>query len=84
MQREDLVRAMQGVTPRVRECFNQYKVPGTAMVKVTVARGGRVSSASVSGKFGGTPTGTCVESAVRSARFPPVEAYVFDFPFALH
>jgi predicted Zn finger-like uncharacterized protein len=84
MQREDLVRAMQGVTPRVRDCFNQYKVPGTAMVKVNVARGGKVSAANVTGKFGGTPTGMCVESAVRGAHFPPVEAYVFDFPFALH
>jgi predicted Zn finger-like uncharacterized protein len=84
MQREDLVRAMQGVTPRVRDCFSQYKVPGTAMVKVNVARGGKVSSTAVSGKFGGTPTGMCVESAVRGAHFPPVEPYVFDFPFALH
>jgi hypothetical protein len=84
LEREDMVRGMQGVSGRVHECFNQYKVPGTAMVKINVARGGKVSGATVSGKFAGTPTGSCVESAVRTAHFPPVEAQNFDFPFALH
>jgi hypothetical protein len=38
----------------------------------------------VGGKFAGTPTGTCIEAAVKGAHFPPVEAQSFDFPFALH
>jgi hypothetical protein len=83
LTREDMVRAMQGVAARVRECYTQYKVPGTAMVKTNVARGGRVSSVAVSGKFAGTPTGSCVETAVRGAHFPPVEAGSFDYPFPL-
>jgi hypothetical protein len=84
LSKEDMVRGMQGVTPRVRDCFAQYKVPGVAMVKVNVARGGRVSTAAVSGKFAGTPTGTCIESAVKGAHFPPVEGQSFDYPFPLH
>jgi predicted Zn finger-like uncharacterized protein len=82
--REDMVRGMQGVTARVHDCFNQYKVPGTAMVHVNVARGGKVSGATVGGKFAGTPTGSCIESAARGAHFPPVEQDSFDFPFQLH
>ena len=41
------------------------------MVKLTVAPSGRVSAATVTGKFAGTPSGSCVESAVKSAKFAP-------------
>lgn len=82
LQRTDMVSGMQGVTSKVKDCYNQYKVPGVAMVKVGV-KGGRVSSAHVSGKFAGTPTGHCVEAAVKSARFPQTEPTSFDYPFPL-
>jgi predicted Zn finger-like uncharacterized protein len=85
LERDDIVRAMQGVQPKVKDCFNQYKVPGTAMVSMNVARGGKVSSATVTGKFAGTPTGACVANAAKSAKFPPVEAYDgLSYPFPLH
>jgi predicted Zn finger-like uncharacterized protein len=84
LNKDDMVKGMQGVSPRVHDCYNQYKQAGTAMVSINVARGGRVSAATVSGKFAGTPTGTCVEAAVKGAKFPPVEAQNFQFPFALH
>lgn len=83
LEKEDMVKAMQGVQGKVQECFNQYKVPGTAMVNVSVARGGKVSSASVTGKFSGTPTGSCIESAVKTAKFPACEPHNFPYPFAL-
>ena len=50
---------------------------------ISVASGGRVSSASVTGKFAGTPTGSCVETAAKSAKFPPCQGMTFPWPFTL-
>jgi hypothetical protein len=79
----DIVGAMKGVQPKVQACANQFKVPGTAMANISVATGGRVSMATVTGKFAGTPTGSCVESAAKSAKFPPCQAMTFPWPFTL-
>ena len=84
LTQSDIVNAMKGVQPRVKECFNQYKVQGSANVSISVARGGRVASATVSGKFAGTPTGACIEAAAKTAKFPPCEAMSFPWPFQLH
>ncbi len=83
LSQSDIVNAMKGVQPRVKECFNQYKQPGIANVSISVARGGRVASATVSGKFAGTPSGSCVEAAAKTAKFPPCEAMSFPWPFQL-
>jgi predicted Zn finger-like uncharacterized protein len=81
---EDIVKGMNGIMPKTRECFNQYKVPGLAMVNVTVDPRGKVSAANVGGKFAGTPTGGCIESAVKSAKFPPSAGLNFKWPVNLH
>jgi hypothetical protein len=78
-----IVPAMKAVQPRVQACANQFKVPGTAMANISVAAGGRVSSVKVTGRFAGTPTGSCVESAARAAKFPPCQAITFPWPFTL-
>jgi hypothetical protein len=83
LSQSDIVGAMKAVQPKVQACANQYKVPGTAMAQISVATGGRVSSASVTGKFAGTPTGSCVESAAKTAKFPPCQAMSFPWPFTL-
>jgi hypothetical protein len=83
LPREEVVKGMNAVLPRARDCYNQYKVPGLAMVKLTVAPSGRVSSATVTGKFAGTPSGSCVESAVKSAKFAPSSGLTFDYPVPL-
>jgi predicted Zn finger-like uncharacterized protein len=83
LTQSDIVNAMKGVQPRVQACANQFKVPGTAMANISVASGGKVSSAKVTGKFAGTPTGTCVESAARSAKFPACQSMNFPWPFTL-
>jgi len=65
----------------VKECFNQYKVAGIANVSISVAKGGRIASATVTpGKFAGTPSGACVEAAAKTAKFPPCEAMSFPGP----
>ena len=62
---------MNSVKPKVAACYSEFKVQGMAMVNVVIGKNGKVSSATVSGKFAGTPTGACVEKAVKSASFPP-------------
>jgi hypothetical protein len=84
LSQSDIVNAMKGVQPRVKECFNQYKQSGIANVSISVAKGGRVASATVSGKFAGTPSGSCVEAAAKTAKFPPCESMSFPWPFQLH
>jgi predicted Zn finger-like uncharacterized protein len=79
LERDEIVKGMTAVMPRARECYNQYKVPGVATVKITVSPTGKVSVATVTGKFAGTPSGTCIEAALRTARFPPSAGRTFDY-----
>jgi hypothetical protein len=54
-----------------------------AMVNVVIAKSGKVTSAVVTGKFAGTPTGACVERAVETARFPRSDGLSTPYPFLL-
>ncbi len=83
LTQSDIVNAMKGVQPKVQACANQFKVPGTAMANISVASGGKVSNATVTGKFAGTPTGSCVEVAAKSAKFPACQGMTFPWPFTL-
>jgi hypothetical protein len=74
---------MNSVKGKVGDCYNQFKVPGMAMVNVVIGKSGHVTSATVSGKFAGTPTGSCVEKAVKSASFPPSDGFTTPYPFQL-
>lgn len=78
-----LVSGLNEVRPRVRACYARFAVPGTAMVNVVIAKSGRVASAAVTGKFAGTPTGACVEAAVKTARFPRSDGFSTPYPFQL-
>jgi hypothetical protein len=74
---------MNGVKGKVADCYSQFKVPGMAMVNVVIGKNGHVSSATVTGKFAGTPTGSCVEKAVKTASFPPSDGLSTPYPFQL-
>jgi hypothetical protein len=78
-----LVAGLNGVRPKVSACYNQFKVPGTAMVNIVIGKSGKVTTATVTGKFAGTPTGTCVEAAVKTASFPPSDGFSTPYPFQL-
>ena len=78
-----LVAGLNSVRGKVGACYNQFKVPGTAMVNVVIGKSGKVTSATVTGKFAGTPTGTCVEAAVKTASFPPSDGFSTPYPFQL-
>ena len=83
MSRAGLIVGFNAVRPRVLACYETFQVPGTAMVNTVIARSGRVRSATVTGKFAGTPTGACVEKAVRTARFPQSDGFSTPYPFQL-
>ncbi|HXJ20265.1 MAG TPA: GYF domain-containing protein [Polyangia bacterium] len=78
-----VVAGMNSVRPKISACYNEFKQKGMAMMNVVIGRNGKVSSATVSGKFAGTPTGACVEKAVKSASFPPSEGLTTQYPFML-
>jgi predicted Zn finger-like uncharacterized protein len=84
LTRSQIQSGMRRIKPRIKKCYDRFKVPGMAMVKVTIGGSGRVSSVRVSGVFGGTPTGGCVTKAVRSARFPKSKnSTTITYPFQL-
>jgi predicted Zn finger-like uncharacterized protein len=78
-----LATGMKSVKPKVAECYKQYKVGGVAMVNMVIDKSGKVSQATVGAPFAGTPTGSCVEKAVKTASFPASEGLRTAYPFPL-
>jgi hypothetical protein len=65
----DFKKGMAAIQSKAQACYKGTQ--GTAIVKLTVGPSGQVSKVTVAGPFAGTPEGACVESAVKSASFPP-------------
>lgn len=85
LSRAQIVSGMRSVMTRVQACYDRYKVPGLAEVRLKIENNGRVKSALVKGLFAGTPTGSCVQSAVMAARFPEFQtsSMSITYPFML-
>ena len=83
LTQSDIVTAMKAAQPKVQACADQFGVKGTAMAWISVASGGTVDSASVTGNFAGTPAGSCVEQAAQLAKFPACWPMRFPWPFTL-
>jgi predicted Zn finger-like uncharacterized protein len=85
LEKGQIVGGMSKVKGKVAACYDQFKVPGMASVNVTIQKSGSVSNATVGGAFAGTPTGSCVEKAVKSASFPKFKgsAMSLTYPFML-
>jgi hypothetical protein len=78
-----IVAGMNEARPRIHDCYVEHDVPGTAMVNVVIAKNGKVTSAVVTGRFAGTPTGACVERAVQAARVQRSDGFSTAYPFQL-
>ena len=85
LSRAQIQAGMQAVKPRVQRCFDRYKVPGMANVQIRIMPSGRVATARTVGMFTGTPSGNCVQAAVRAARFPSFDGaqVTITYPFVL-
>jgi hypothetical protein len=83
LDRETVQSVMQSVEPAVRACAGERH--GTAQVDVVVQGTGRVTSATITGNFQGSPEGSCIARAVRGARFPQFtgEALRFRYPYGI-
>jgi hypothetical protein len=77
--------AMAPVRDAAAACFEKYNVAGDAKLKVTVAADGAVVSVETKGDFAGTPTGSCVEAAVKAVVFPKTKKarQSFNYPIVL-
>lgn len=71
ISRDDVRTGMQGVKNQVQACYDQYKVSGTYMVKLTIDPSGAVKSADyvTDGDTAKLESGTCVVGAVKMATF---------------
>jgi hypothetical protein len=83
--RDAIAAALTRLKPRVQACYEKERQSGIVNVEVTIARSGRVSAASATGKFAGSATGACVATAVKSASFPRFRAASLkvDYPFMI-
>jgi hypothetical protein len=77
---DDFKMGMSGIASKAQGCYKGTQ--GTAMVKLTVGPTGKVTKAAVSGSFAGAPEGKCVESAVKSASFPPWDGGPQSFTYS--
>jgi hypothetical protein len=85
LSKTDIAAAMDVIRPQVFACYEKFQVPGLAQLSYEVAGNGTVQTIRLAGVFDGTPTGTCVVDAARSARFPTFEGerQQFNYPFFL-
>jgi hypothetical protein len=80
----DIRSGVNVVMGQARGCYTRYKVAGTCTIRVVVSGStGRVSGASVTGEFKGTPTGRCVEQAFARASFKRFKSASQSFVFPL-
>jgi predicted Zn finger-like uncharacterized protein len=85
LEQGDIIAGMKGVGGRVAACNDTYKVAGAFKVKITVSADGSVSAASAQAPMGGTPTGSCVEKAVKGAKFKKTKnSITFNYPYNFH
>jgi hypothetical protein len=78
-----VIAGMDAVKPAVMHCYDRFRVRGVVTVNVVIGRDGTVGRAATVGSFAGTPTGACVEAAVKAARFPPSQGLSTPYPYRL-
>jgi hypothetical protein len=85
LNKSEVVMSINRIKRNVQCCYEAFRVPGLAMVRIVIEPSGRLASADVKyGVFAGTPTGACVESAVMLAKFPrKKQPATLDYPFQL-
>ena len=62
--------AMKPVLDAANACYARYKVIGKAKLVLTIDNEGRVTEYVQEGEFVGTPTATCIDTAVKKVTFP--------------
>ena len=73
LRRAEVVAALAPARQAAQRCFETFGVAGVAPVRIAVRADGGVEQAAADGLFAGTPTGACLERAVRAIRFPATQ-----------
>ncbi|MBA3500415.1 MAG: hypothetical protein M4D80_06840 [Myxococcota bacterium] len=63
-------QAMKPVMDAANACYARYKVTGRAKLVMTIDNEGKVVEYVQEGEFVGTPTATCIDTAVKRVTFP--------------
>ncbi len=71
MSRGAALSALAAAASRATACSNPDGPSGSARAMVTFSPDGPVTDVSLPAPFAGTPVGSCVASAFRSAHVPP-------------
>ena len=81
--RDDVISALEPLRRAIGECVHGKR--GVAQLDITVSSSGSVSHAVVGGDFAGTPEGSCIARATRTAQFTPFQKPRFRviYPFSL-
>lgn len=77
--------AMTDVQALADKCHEAYQIDGAATFKLVIAGTGALTKAEQSGDFEGTPTGICLDEAMKTAVFPKSKkkATPITFPLSL-
>jgi len=81
--REQVLERMESVRSAVQACAGAHS--GIAELDMTIASSGAVTYVLVGGDFAGTPEGSCISRAVRTAQFPPFKKERFRvlYPYVI-
>ena len=66
----DIKRALRPAERAAVKCYDTYGVPGTARFQLTINGDGDIVGLEQKGDFVDTPTGKCVQAAVKATKFP--------------
>lgn len=75
--------AMKPVVLASDQCFMQFNVAGKAKLKLTVNGDGSVAKYEQQGDFVNTPTGDCIDKAVKNLQFPHVKKPQTSFSYPI-
>ncbi|NOY91853.1 MAG: hypothetical protein GXP55_11705 [Deltaproteobacteria bacterium] len=80
--RAQVQAAFTRVLPNLRACTDSR---GAVPIRVTISGSGRITTAVVQGHFAGTPEGSCLARAVRTAHLPAFQQrrLSVNYPFVL-
>ena len=78
-------QGMAAARPKVHDCYAEFEVAGTAIVKMVVTGDGKIENMVIQPPFDKTPTGYCIKNALRSITLPRFkgEKMMITYPFTL-
>ena len=76
-------QTMQPVLIAAQACYEQYGVTGRAKLRMTVSGEGAIVKYEQQGDFVGTPTGDCIDRAVKPVTFPRTQKQKNSFSYPI-